>query len=101
MEIKSYEDWLTLPEEEQVRLQTEVWNTNSREGVAFAFIAGGRFSFQSTYKVLDIRVGMFHGGVYVFYLYVGDEDFEKISPGQQFEFEGFIGAYHPISSLFP
>ncbi len=87
--VKTYEDWLSLSDEERKKVHFQDWNVYDRNGIAIAFMAATRLALQSQRKVLDIQIGTYHGGEYLLHLTVSEEDYKDCPPMLTESFEGF------------
>jgi hypothetical protein len=98
---KTYDDWLALTAEDQHRVHIEAWDTNARDGIAFAYTAAARLAFASPRKVLNVEIGSYHGGEYLLHMIVSPEDFRDCPPMLQDTFEGFRVVWIPSSNPQP
>ena len=81
----------------QARRLAEV--VGDREGVGFAYAAAGRLAIASDTPLLDVRLGTYHGGVYVLHAYVEDAAVPNLPKMLEQTFEGFRVAWYPVSQL--
>ena len=99
MLIRTYEDWLTLPHEGKVS-QLSQWDPYRHEIFWFPMMAAARLASRSDVSVIDIRVGIDHGGTYILRLGVDDQYAAKLPTSMTQDFEGFpvvwsVVPYHP------
>jgi hypothetical protein len=100
---KTYEDWLALLPEQREEIHFKSWNVYKRDGFAIAFMAAVRLAFQTSFRVLEIQVGTYHGGEYILRLSVSQEDYLNCPQWLQQTFEGFRVAWtpHPFLEVDP
>jgi len=96
----TYEQWLELSNDERRNLMRD-WNTYERENIGFPYIAAGRFALESSIKILDMRVGVYHGGEYVLEFCVQDDKLRVLAPRLASEFDGFRIIFIGISNFYP
>jgi len=90
----TYDEWLAFSDDEREHCKHE-WNAYNRDGVVFPYLAAARLAMQSSFKILQVSVGTYHGGEYLLLLTVSKDDFEHCPP--QFEsFEGFRVRWLPF-----
>ncbi|WP_322279483.1 hypothetical protein [Prosthecobacter sp.] len=94
----SYDEWLNLSDDERDRVHREVWNVYDRDGIGIATIAAGRLALVCTTKVLDMRIGTYHGGEFVLHMCVSDNDLPKMPEMLSQRFEGFRVIWMPTSN---
>jgi hypothetical protein len=94
----SYDEWLSLSEDERDRVHREVWNVYDRDGIGIATIAAGRLALASSIKVLDVRIGTYHGGELVLHMCVSDGDYPKMPTMLSQRHEGFRVIWMPTSN---
>jgi hypothetical protein len=95
---RTYEHWISLSDEQRDAVRAS-WNAYEREGIGFAYAAAGRLAIASSTPVLDIRVGIYHGGEYVLHAYVADCAVADLPKLPEQTFEGFRVAWLPVSQL--
>lgn len=98
---KTYDDWLALTVEDQHKVHFKEWDTNARDGIAFAYMAAARLASASPRKVLNVEIGTYHGGEYLLHMIVSPEDFRDCPPMLQDTFEGFRVVWIPSSHPQP
>lgn len=99
-EIQRYEDWLALTDQERIAIKRS-WNAYERESIGFPYIAAGRLAIASARKILDLRIGTYHGGEYLIHATVSGSDFKECPPMVTEEFEGFRIVWMPMPSDEP
>src|SRR5437867_345375 len=95
---RTYDDWLALSDDQREAVRTN-WNAYEREGVGFPYVAAGRLAIESETPVLDLRVGIYHGGEYVLHAYVANTAIPKLPKMLAQTFEGFRVIWLPVSQL--
>ena len=96
----TYEQWLDLSDDE--RLETmHKWDTYQRENIGFPYTAAGRFAIITAIRILDMRVGVYHGGEYILEFCVEDEKLKYLAPRLASEFEGFRILFIGNSNFYP
>ena len=93
---RTFEEWLALADEQRDAVHKS-WNVYDREGIGFAYTAGGRLAIASDTYVFDIQVGTYHGGVYVLHAYVADAAMQNLPKMLEQRFEGFHVIWLPVS----
>jgi hypothetical protein len=88
----SYQEWLALnpAEREAVR---RTWNVYSGENIHIPREAGRRLKERSPLPIQEIRIGIYHGGVYVLNPQLWAKDLKDAPPWLQQEFDGFPVGY--------
>lgn len=98
---KTYDDWLALTLEEQRHVHFSVWDRGAGDGLAIAHMAAVRLAMSTPRQVLNITVGMYHGGEYLLHLTVSDEDYATCPAMLEQTFEGFRVVWFPWSANLP
>ena len=99
--IISYEQWLALTDDQRQEAHLYKWNVYARENIGFAYTAAGRFAISSTVRILDIRVGVYHGGEYILELCVADEEVNSLPARLASQSEGFRIMFIGSSNFYP
>lgn len=97
---RTYDDWLRLSDEQRDAVHA-AWDAYEREGIGFALTAGGRLAISSEIPVLDIRVGVFHGGEYVLHATVNAAFIPQLPGSLEQTFEGFRVIWLPYDTSPP
>lgn len=84
----TYEEWMLLDKASKEKV-SQNWNVYEGEGLGFALCAAGRLILSSSFKVIDVRPGVYHGGEWVLHAYVGNNDFPEMPMMLEQEFDGF------------
>ncbi len=96
MKVADYDDWLKLGESERESI-VQSWDPYARENLGFPYVAAGRLAIASKKRIVDLAVGIYHGGVYVIHATVSAEDYPSCPPPLQETFEGFHVIWMPES----
>jgi hypothetical protein len=95
----TYDQWLSLSEDERDAVHFQQWNVSQRDGYLVALTAALRLGQSCGLKVFRIEIGTYHGGEYLLHLFVSDEDCRQLPPMLEQRFEGFRIAWFPISMM--
>ncbi|GEM_PF-1595624 len=95
---KTYEEWLSLTEEERELLKSR-WDAYEGQSIGFPHTAGGRLAISSPIPVLEVRVGTYHGGEYVIHAYVADDALPSLPGKLEQSFEGFRVIWLPKTNM--
>lgn len=94
----TYDEWLGLSEDERDRIHHEAWNVYDRDGIGIATVAAGRLALASRVRVLDTRIGTYHGDELVLHMCVSDQDQPTMPQLLSQRFEGFRVLWIPQSN---
>ncbi len=95
----TYENWLSMSEDQRHEVHSQQWNVYERDGYVIAMIAATRLADSCGLKVSHIEIGTFHGGEYLLNIYVPDDDCTSLPPMLEQRFEGFRVAWMPASRM--
>ena len=85
----TYDEWLSLPESEQDRIKSDVWDAYERDRIDVPYMALARLISSTDRTVLDGAIGTYHCGEYLLHVYVPKSEISLCPPPLQQRFEGF------------
>lgn len=92
-DLPTYEDWLSLSQDDKDEIHLHQWNVYQRDGIGFAYVAAGRLAIASETKVLDVKVVIYHGGEYILEAHVEPSILPSLPGWFEQTFEGFRVRY--------